>query len=96
MSDLTARLEAALADAPKDSSLLSDALQEIASLREKSDAMEELLIVLVRTTPPWDEDGHPGETFDAFRERYTRTMHEAAKLLGLDVRSTITRTEPRT
>jgi len=95
MSELTDRLKREIEAGTADRKLLEDALQEITELREKRDAMEEILIVMARTSLPWDEDGTPTEAFAAFRERYQRSMHEAADLLGLE-RSTITRTEPRT
>jgi hypothetical protein len=79
-----------------DRGLLEDALQQITELKVRRDALEEILIILVRTGFPWDAEGTPGESFPAFRERYQRVMHEASELLGLELRSTITRTEPRT
>ena len=96
MSDIAARLKNGLDGGAADGSLLADALQEITELRQRRDALEEILIILARTGLPWDADGKPGETFPAFQERYLRIMHEAAELLGLELRSTITRMEPRT
>jgi hypothetical protein len=71
-------------------------VQEIIELRKRRDALEEILIILVRTGLPWDETGKTSDAFPAFRERYANAMHEASELLGLELRSTITRTEPRT
>ncbi|MBJ6726270.1 hypothetical protein [Geomesophilobacter sediminis] len=97
MSNLTERLKACLESEGKaDRELLVETLEEINDLREKRDQMEEILILLVRTGFPWDEAGQPDERFEAFRSRYENAMHEAAHLLGLDLRSMITRTEPRT
>jgi len=96
MPDIIARLKQGMESEGAERALLEDALQEIAELRGRRDALEELLIILVRTGFPWDEDGHPADTFPAFRARFQRVMHEASELLGLDLRSTITRTEPRT
>lgn len=96
MSDIVDRLQAEIEKGGADAALLLDAVREIGELKERSDALEKLFILLVRTSVPWDDDGNPGEAFPAFRERYQRVVHEAADLLGLELRSTITRTEPRT
>ena len=96
MPDIEARLSQGIVNGAADRALLEDTLQEITELRQRRDALEEILIILVRTGFPWDEEGTPGETFPAFRERYQRVMHEASGLLGLELRSTINRTEPRT
>ena len=96
MPDITTRLKQGMENEAAERALLGDALQEITELRSRRDALEEMLIILVRTGFPWDEDGAPAESFPAFRERYQRVMHEASALLGLELRSTITRTEPRT
>ena len=65
-------------------------------LRKQRDSLEEILIVLSRTELPWDEAGNPTDALPHFRERYLNAVREAAGLLGLELRSTITRTEPRT
>ena len=96
MSEVVERLKVRMESDPADRKLLEDALREIAELRERGDALEEILIILARTGLPWDADGKPTDDFPAFRERYLRSMHEASELLGLELRSTITRTEPRT
>ena len=75
--------------------LLQDALQEITDLRQKEDALEEILIILARTEFPWDVDGKTTAAFPIFKERYLKAMHEVSDLLNLDLRSTITRIEPR-
>jgi hypothetical protein len=95
MPDIVARLKQEQQKEETDQTLLEDALQEITGLRERRDALEEILIILARTSLPWDEEGRPGESFPAFRERYQRVMHEAVELLGLE-RSMLTRTEPKT
>jgi len=95
MPDIVARLQGRVQGGAADRDL-EDALREIVELRHKGDALEEILIILVRTGLPWDGAGAPNDAFPAFRERYQRAMHEAAELLGLELRSTITRTEPRT
>lgn len=96
MTDITQKLQSAISDGSAQARVLQEALQEIRELRKQRDSLEEILIVLARTQLPWDEDGNPTEGLSHFKERYLRAIHEAAGLLGLDVRSTITRTEPKT
>lgn len=96
MSDITEKLKSSIASGVAEAPLLSEALQEIVELREKSNALEEILIILARTELPWDEDGNPTEGLPHFKERYLNAVHEAGELLGINLRSTITRTEPRT
>lgn len=96
MTDIREKLKEAAASGSCDGALAADAAHEIAELREKCDALEEILIVLVRTPLPWDEEGDESEKLPHFKERYQNAMREASRLLGLDVRSTITRTEPKT
>lgn len=96
MTDITQRLQATISEESSQSELLREALREIGELRKQRDALEEILIVLARTQLPWDEEGNPTESLPHFKERYLNAIHEAAELLGLDMRSTITRTEPRT
>jgi hypothetical protein len=95
MPDLIKTLQSVMESDAANSKLIGDALLEIAELRKKTDALEEILIVLARTQLPWDDDGNPTEGLSHFRERYLNAMHEASDLLGLDLRSTITRIEPR-
>lgn len=96
MTDMIQKLQAAIERRSSETELLLEALRDIRELREQRDALEEILIVLARTKLPWDEEGDPAETLPHFKERYLNAMHEASRLLGLDVRSTITRTEPKT
>ena len=96
MTDITQKLQSAISAGPAQSEVLQEALREIRDLRKQRDALEEILIVLSRTQLPWDEDGNPTEGLPHFKERYQRAIHEAAVQLGLDLRSTITRTEPKT
>jgi len=96
MPDITVRLQASIASDAIDSDLLNEALQEICELRKKSNDLEEILIILARTELPWDAEGGQTDAFPHFKERYLKAMHEASGLLGLDLRSTITRTEPKT
>ncbi|QXE92030.1 hypothetical protein [Geomonas subterranea] len=96
MTDMLQKLQSAISEDPDGAELLREALQEIRELRKQRDALEEILIVLSRTELPWDEHGNPTGGLPHFRERYLNAVHEAADLLGLELRSTITRTEPRT
>lgn len=96
MPDLINRLQACMESDAANGELLGEALQEICELRKRRDALEEILIVLARTHLPWDQDGKQTDAFPHFKERYLKAMHEASELLGLELRSTITRTEPRT
>lgn len=96
MPDLIKMLQSSMESDPANSKLLGDALQEITALRRQRDDLEEILIILARTEFPWDADGKATDAFPVFQERYLKAMHEACALLGLDLRSTITRTEPRT
>ena len=96
MTDITERLASSIAGSASDTDLLRDALEEIRELREQRDALEKILIILARTHLPWDEDGKQTDAMPHFKERYLNAMHEASELLGLGLRSTITRTEPKT
>lgn len=96
MPDITETLQARMEEDPAMRAMLGGALQEIHELRKKRDALEEILIILARTELPWDDDGKLNDAFPLFKVRYLNAMHEASQLLGLELRSTITRTEPRT
>jgi hypothetical protein len=96
MTDIVERLKSSTASGEADSKLLGEAVQEISGLRQKCDALEELLIILMRTELPWDDNNNLTDAFPHFKERYLNAMHEASKLLNFDLRSAITRTEPRT
>jgi len=96
MTDIVERLKSSMASGAADSELLGDAIQEISELRHRRDALEELLIILMRTELPWDDDNKLTDAFPHFKERYLNAMHEASELLGFELRSTITRTEPKT
>ena len=96
MSDVIKKLQSSMDTDPANGQLFGEALQEITGLRKKLDALEEILIILARTELPWDENGNTTDAFPHFKERYLKAMHEASELVGLQFRSTITRTEPRT
>lgn len=75
---------------------LQDIITQVEELQKKSDRLEELLITVVRTGWPWDENNDPNALFHNSKDGYSQAMSQARALLGLDYRSTITRTEPRT
>ncbi len=96
MSNLLERLNACRESGAIDPALLPEAVFEIGELRKRQNELEELLIMIVRTGWPWDEDGEPNDIFRTCKDGYSSAMIEAKKLLGLGHLSTITRTEPRT
>jgi len=96
MSDTLERLKAALEAGTIDLSLLSEMEIEQRELKSRLNELEELLIMIVRTGWPWDDEGAPNAIHHASRDGFTTAMAEARELLGLGHRSTITRTEPRT
>ena len=93
MDNILDRLKSDLETGALDPSNLPDAVAEIEALRSRADLLEELLIILVRTGWPWDEDGEPNGIFTACRQGYVAAIVEARKQLGLDRRSMITGTE---
>jgi len=96
MSDIVERLKLCGDGGEMDRTLLSDAVEEVVQLRKRRDELEMLLLMLVRTGWPWQEDGEPNEIFHAARDGYATAMTEAKQALGLDHLSMITRTEPKT
>jgi hypothetical protein len=96
MSNLLERLKACLENGSSDQSLLPEAMAEIGALSKRVNELEELLIMIVRTGWPWDEDNEPNEIFRSSKDGFATAMVEARDLLGLGFRSTITRTEPKT
>lgn len=95
MSNTLEKLKTRLQDSPEDLSLLSELENEHAECSKRLNNLEELLIMIVRTGWPWDEDGVPNAIFHASRDGFATAMEEARELLGLQ-RSRITRTEPKT
>jgi len=90
------KLKNSLENGKIDMPLLDEAVKEFREVRCRVDVLEELLIMIVRTGWPWDEDGEPNAIFHACRDGFATAMAEARDLLGLGFRSVITRTEPRT
>ncbi len=96
MPNIRERLSACMENGALDSTLLPDVARELDGLRHRVDELETVLIMLVRTGWPWREDGEPNDILDACKDGYAAAMREARELLGLDYRSAITRTEPKT
>ena len=96
MSNLLERLETNLESGVVDPSLVREVIKEYSDLHDKINTLEELLIMIVRTGWPWDEEGEPNPIFHNSKDGFATAMSEARELLGLGHLSTITRTEPRT
>lgn len=96
MPTALARLKTTLQEKGVDPSLLAELEAEQAGLRHKADELETLLILIVRTGWPWDEDGEPNAVHHAAKDGFTAAMREARDLLGLNLHSRLTRTEPKT
>lgn len=96
MPNALARLKDNLQAQGIDPSLLAEAMNEYAEMVKKADELEMLLITIVRTGWPWDEEGEPNVIHDAVKGGFTTAMVEARNLLGLNLVTRITRTEPKT
>ena len=93
MQNILDRLKSDLGTGAIDPSILTEAVTEIEALRLKTNMLEELLIMLVRTGWPWDADGEPNGIFSSCLPGYVAAIVEARKHLGLDHLSMITGTE---
>jgi len=96
MSDALERLKAGLEGRKIDLSQLAEVESEQRELKSRLDQVEELLIMIVRTGWPWDDEGEPNAIHHAARDGFATAIAEARELLGLGHRSAITRREPRT
>ena len=96
MSKVLERLKASLENGVVDPSLLPEVVAEYGELVDRVNSLEELLIMIVRTGWPWDGEGQPNAIFHVSKDGFATAMVEARELLGLGLRSTITRTEPKT
>jgi hypothetical protein len=96
MPNAIEKLKIALQSGSADPSMLEELQKEYAQLHKRADALEELLIMVVRTGWPWDDDGEPNAIFHSSKGGFAAAMTEARELLGLDHLSMINRTEPRT
>jgi hypothetical protein len=95
MANILDTLKSHIETGVADPHILSEIVQEFDELRIRTNELEELLIMIVRTGWPWDEEGEPNAIYHASKDGFATAMVEARKLLGLQ-RSTITRTEPKT
>ena len=96
MPNALARLKYKLQEQGVDLSLLTELEDEYTDLVKKSDEFETLLITIVRTGWPWDEEGEPNVIHTAVKGGFTEAMVTARNLLGLNLATVITRTEPKT
>jgi len=96
MPNALARLKNNLQARGIEPSLLAELENEYAELVKKADELETLLITIVRTGWPWDEEGEPNVIHDAVKGGFTTAMVDARNLLGLNLATRITRTEPKT
>ena len=96
MPNALARLKNKLQAEGIDPSLLAELESEYTDLVKKTDELEMLLITIVRTGWPWDEEGEPNVIHDAVRGGFTTAIVAARDLLGLNLATMITRTEPKT
>lgn len=96
MPDALARLKTALQERGVETSLLAELEIEYTELHHKADELEALLIMIVRTGWPWDEEGEPNAIHSAVKSGFAAAMREARELLGLNLNTMITRTEPKT
>ena len=96
MPNALARLKSRLQEQGIDPSLLTELEEEYTELLKKSDEFETLLITIVRTGWPWDEEGEPNVIHAAVKGGFTEAMLAARNMLGLNLATMITRTEPKT
>ena len=96
MPNALARLKTDLQKRAVDLSILGELEVEYEELVKKADELEKLLIMIVRTGWPWDEEGEPNEICHAAKDGFIGAMVEARELLGLNLNTRITRTEPKT
>ncbi|MFA7059867.1 MAG: hypothetical protein WC156_03510 [Pedobacter sp.] len=96
MSNSLEKLKTSLKNGIIDMSIMSELEDDYRELKHQADELEKLLIMIVRTGWPWDEDGEPNAIFQTSKEGFSNAMREAYDLLGLNYRTMINRTEPRT
>lgn len=96
MPNALARLKTTMQNKAVDLSMLGELEDEYAELLEKADDLESLLIMIVRTGWPWDEEGEPNAIYHAGKDGFAAAMIKARDLLGLNLNTRITRTEPKT
>ena len=96
MPNALARLKNTLQAQGVDPSILAELETEYTALVKKADELELLLITIVRTGWPWDDEGEPNVIHAAVKGGFTTAMVDARNLLGLNLATKITRTEPKT
>ena len=96
MPNALARLKNNLQAQGGDPAVMAELERDYAELLKKADVLETLLITIVRTGWPWDEEGEPNAICHAAKGGFTAAMVEARDLLGLNLATRITRTEPKT
>jgi hypothetical protein len=96
MPNALARLKQMLQEQGVDPALMAGFEADYAELVHKADRLELLLITIVRAGWPWDEEGAPNAIHREVRAGYCQAMVEAKELLGLELNTMITRTEPKT
>jgi hypothetical protein len=96
MPNALVRLKNKLQDLGVDPAVAAELESDYAGLVSKADKLELLLITIVRAGWPWDEDGEPNAICHTARDGFTAAMLEARDLLGLNLNTRITRTEPKT
>lgn len=96
MPNALARLKTRLQEQGIEPAQFAELESEYHELVHKADELEMLLITIVRSGWPWDEEGEPNAILAAVRDGYAGAMVAAKELLGLGLNTRITRTEPKT
>ena len=73
----------------------TDVIEAVAALQQRINQLEAALIMLVRTGGHYENQGIEDDG-GTLRDSFTAALKEARTLLGLEHRSVLTRTEPRT
>ena len=73
----------------------TDVIEAVAALQQRINQLEAALIMLVRTGGHYENQGIEDDG-GILRDSFAAALKEARTLLGLEHRSVLTRTEPRT
>ncbi len=73
----------------------TDVIEEVVALQQRINQLEAGLIMLVRTGDHYENQGIEDDG-GTLRDSFAAALKEARTLLGLEHRSVLTRTEPRT
>ena len=73
----------------------TDVIEEVATLQQRINQLEAALIMLVRTGAHYENQSIEDDG-GTLRDSFAAALKEARTLLGLEHRSVLTRTEPRT